>query len=103
LLLYYYGYPRLLNIVVKKWNLDRRARDPSIHRRWHPTFHLEMGALRPPVVTFAEVASSQWGLGLYPGLSPFGAFLVEVPLLSTIVASLGYRPPLGGVLPEGCN
>jgi hypothetical protein len=28
--------------------------DPSIHRKWHPIFHPEIGALRPPVVTFAE-------------------------------------------------
>jgi hypothetical protein len=45
--------PRLLNIDVKKWSVDR-GQDPSIHRRWHFTFHLEVGALRPPVVTLAE-------------------------------------------------
>jgi hypothetical protein len=44
---------RLLNIDAKKWSMDG-GRDPSIHRRWHLAFHLEMGALRPPVVTFAE-------------------------------------------------
>jgi hypothetical protein len=58
-LLYYYGYLRLLNIDVKKWSLDRRTWDPSIHRRWHHAFHLETGTLRPPVVTFAERARSQ--------------------------------------------
>jgi hypothetical protein len=30
---YYYGYPSLLNIDAKKWSLDRRLQDPSIHRR----------------------------------------------------------------------
>jgi hypothetical protein len=44
--------------------------DLSIHRRWHLTFHLEMGALRPPVVTFAERAGSWLGAGLTPRLSP---------------------------------
>jgi hypothetical protein len=102
-LLYYYGYLRLLNIDVKEWSLDRRSWNPSIHRRWHPAFHLEMGALRTPVVTFAERARSQWGLGLSPWLSPFWAFPAEVPLLSTMVASLGRRPQLGGALPESCN
>jgi hypothetical protein len=52
LLPYCCGCPRLLNIDAKKWSLDRRPQNPSIHRRWYPTFHLEMGALRPPVVTF---------------------------------------------------
>jgi hypothetical protein len=56
---------------VKKWSLGRRPRDPSIRRRWHPAFHLETGALRPPVVTFAERAGSQREVGLSPGLSPF--------------------------------
>jgi hypothetical protein len=40
-LLFHYGFSRLLNIDVKKWSLDRRPWDPSIHRRWHLTFHLE--------------------------------------------------------------
>jgi hypothetical protein len=62
-----------------------------------------MGAIRPPVVTFAERARSQWGPGLSPGLSPFWAFSVEVPLLSTMVASSRYRPQLGGALPESCD
>jgi hypothetical protein len=66
-------------------------------------FHLETGTLRPPVVTFAERAGSWWGLGLSPGLSPFWAFSVEEPLLSTMVASSGCRPQLGGALPESCN
>jgi hypothetical protein len=86
LLLYYYGYPKLLNIDVKKWSLDRRSWDLSIHRRWCPTFHPEMGAFRPPVVTFANRERSQWGMGP-PGLSPFWAFPAEVPLLSTMIAS----------------
>jgi hypothetical protein len=53
----YYARP----IDVKKWSLERRACDTSIHRRWHPPFHLEMGALRPPVVTFSEKAGFLWG------------------------------------------
>jgi hypothetical protein len=57
-LLYHYGYPMLLNIDAKKWSLDRKPQNPSIPRRWHPAFLLEMGALRPPVVTFAERAGS---------------------------------------------
>jgi hypothetical protein len=79
LLIYCYGYQRLLNIDVKKWILDRRPWNPSFHRRWYPTFHLEMGALRFPVVTFAERARSQWGLGLSPGLSPFWGLLQKCP------------------------
>jgi hypothetical protein len=66
------GYLKLLNIDVNKWSLDRRPRNPSIHERWHPTFHLETGALRPLMVTFAERARSQWG----------GAVSQTVPLLS---------------------
>jgi hypothetical protein len=81
LLLYYYGYVRLLNIDVKKWSLNRMLWDPSIHRRWHPAFHLEMGALRP-----SERAKSWWRSWLSPRLSPFWAFAAEVPLLSTMVA-----------------
>jgi hypothetical protein len=57
-----------------------------------PTFHLEMGALRPPVVTFAERAGFQLGVGLSPGLPPFWAFSVEVPFLPTMAANLGCRP-----------
>jgi hypothetical protein len=83
--------------------MDRRPQDPSIHRRWHPTFHLEMRALRPSVVTFAERAGSQLGTGLSPKLTPFRAFSVEVPLLSTMVASSGCRPQLGEALSEGSN
>jgi hypothetical protein len=86
-LLYHYSYPGLLNIDVKNWSTDRRPWDSSIHRRWHPTFHLEMGALRSPVVTFAEREGSWWGPGLSPGLSPFRAFSVEVPLLSTMMGN----------------
>jgi hypothetical protein len=51
---------RLLNINAKKWSVDR-GWDPSIHRRWHFTFHLETGALRPPVVTFVERVGSWLG------------------------------------------
>jgi hypothetical protein len=93
------------NKILKKkmWSLDRRPWNPSIHRKWHSTFHLEMGALRPPVVTFAERAGSQWGLRLFPGLSPFWSFSTEVSLLSTMVASLGCRLQSGGALPESCD
>jgi hypothetical protein len=51
----------------------------------------------------AERTGSWWGPGLSPGLSPFGAFFEEVLLRSTKVVSLGYRPQLGGALPESCN
>jgi hypothetical protein len=71
LFLYYYSYPRLLHIDVKKWRLDRRPQDPSIHRRRHSAFRLETRALGPPVVTFEEGARSWWGLRVYPWLSPF--------------------------------
>jgi hypothetical protein len=77
--------------------------DPSIHRRWHLTFHLKMGALRPPVVTFAERAGSWLGVGLSPKMSPFWAFSAEVLLLSTSVASSGCRPQSGGALSESSN
>jgi hypothetical protein len=75
LLLYYYGFLRVFNIEVKKWSLDRRPQDPSIHRRWHPAFCLEIGALRPLWVIFAEEAKSQWGwavsiLGIPCGSAP---------------------------------
>jgi hypothetical protein len=50
------------------WTGDR---DPSIHRRRHLAFHLEMEALRLLVVTFAERAGSQLGVRLSLGLSPF--------------------------------
>jgi hypothetical protein len=102
-LLYQYGYLRLLNIDTKKWHLDRRSQDPSIHRRWHPTFHLEMGALRPPVVTFAERVGSLWRLGLSPRLFPFWAFFAEVPLLFTMVVSSGHRPQSGWAPSESCG
>jgi hypothetical protein len=55
------------------------------------------------VVTFAERAGSWLGAGLSPGLSPFWAFSVEGPLLSTIVESSGCRPQLGEVLSESSN
>jgi hypothetical protein len=42
--------PRLLSFDIKEWSLDRRIWDPSIQGKWHPTFHPEMGALRPLVV-----------------------------------------------------
>jgi hypothetical protein len=42
-----------------------------------------MGALSSPVVTFAERSGPRLGVGLSLGLSPFRAFSVEVPLLST--------------------
>jgi hypothetical protein len=95
-LLSYQDYPELLNLDVKNWSLDRRPWDPSTHRRWLSIFHLEMGALRPPVVTFAERTRSQWGLGLSPRLSPLWGFPEEVPHLSTMVASSGHRPLWGG-------
>jgi hypothetical protein len=60
---------RLLNIDAKKWSMNRRL-GPINPRRWHLAFHLEMGALRPPVVTFAERAGSWLGVGLTPVLSP---------------------------------
>jgi hypothetical protein len=44
-LLYYYGYLRPANIDVKKWSLDGKPQNPSIHWRWHPAFHLAMGTL----------------------------------------------------------
>jgi hypothetical protein len=62
-----------------------------------------MGSLKPPVVTFAKMARSQWGPGLSLRLLPFWAFPVEVPLLSTMVASSGCGPQSGGALPEICN
>jgi hypothetical protein len=93
MLLYYYGYPRLLNNDVKKQSLDRESQNSPIHRQWHPTFHLGTGTLKPPVVTFAEKARSRWGPGLSPGLSPFWAFPVEVPLLSTMAANSKFKPP----------
>jgi hypothetical protein len=55
------------------------------------------------VVTFAERAGSWWSPGLSPRLSPFWVFSAEIPLLSTKVASLGYRPQSGGTLPESCD
>jgi hypothetical protein len=70
--------PGLLNIDAKRWNVDRRL-VPSIHRRWHIVFHLEMGSLRPPVVTFAERAGSQLGAGLSPGLSPLSILCRGAP------------------------
>jgi hypothetical protein len=53
--------------------------DPSIHRRWLLAFHLEMEALRPPVVIFAERAGSWLGAGLSPGLSPLSILCRIVP------------------------
>jgi hypothetical protein len=81
LLLYYYDYLRLLNIDVKKWSLVRRLQDPPIHRSWHPTFHQEMGTLRPP------------GLPLQGGKVPVGATAVSwaVPLLGI---PCGNAPPV---------
>jgi hypothetical protein len=103
LLLCHYGYSRLLNIHVKKWSLDSRPWDPSIHRRWHPAFHLEMGALRPPVVTLAERAGLWRVVGLSPGLFPFLAFSAEVSLLSIMAANSRCRLQLGGALFESYN
>jgi hypothetical protein len=98
-LLYYYGYPRLLNIGVKKWSLDRRPQDLSIHKRWHLTFCLETGELRPPVVTFAAGTGSQWGARDVP--------LLGIPCGSAppvhMVANSGCRALLGGALPESCD
>jgi hypothetical protein len=94
---------RLLNIDVKKWSLDRGLQDISIHRRWHSAFHLEMGALRPPVVNFVERAGSRWGQGLSPRLSPFWAFPAEVPQYTMVGGTSGCRSLLGGALPEGCD
>jgi hypothetical protein len=70
--------PRLLKIDAKKWSMDR-GQDPSICRRWHLTFHLEAGALRPPVVTFAEREGSWLGAGLTPRLSPLSNSLQKYP------------------------
>jgi hypothetical protein len=81
----------------------QEALEPINPWRWHPIFHLEMGALRPPVVTFAERAGSLLGEGLSPSLSPFWAFSAEVPFLSTMVESSGCRPQLGGALSESSN
>jgi hypothetical protein len=53
------------------------GQDPSIHRRWHLAFHLEVGALRPPVVTLAE------GRVLVGG----GVISQAVPLLSNLCRS----------------
>jgi hypothetical protein len=71
---------RLLNIDAKKWSVEG-GQDPPIHRRWHLAFHLEMGALRPPVATLAEKAGSWLGVGLSPGLSPLSIFCRSAPPL----------------------
>jgi hypothetical protein len=102
-LLYHDGYPRLLNINTKKWSLDRRPQDPTIHRRWHPPFHLETGDLDLQWLPLQRGQGPSWGLGLSSWLSPFWAFSAEVPFLSTMVASLGCRPQSGGALPKSCN
>jgi hypothetical protein len=86
---------RLLNIDAKNCSVVR-GQDPSIHRRWHLAFHLETGALTPPVNTFGERAGSQLGAGLTPRLSPLLSILWRGALLSTMVASSGCRPQLGG-------
>jgi hypothetical protein len=70
------------------------GRDPSIHRRWHLSFHLEVGALRPPVVTFAKRAGSQLGEGLIPMLFPLKHSMQKFP--STMVANSRCRPQSGG-------
>jgi hypothetical protein len=68
-LLYHDGNTRLLSFDIKQWSLDRRPQDPSIQGRWHPTFHLEMRALTPPMVAFTYGAWSQRGPGqlYFPG------------------------------------
>jgi hypothetical protein len=63
------------------------GQDPLIHRRWHLAFHLEIGALRHPVVTFPERA------GLSPGLFPLKHSLQKCPCCPPC---LWYRPQLGG-------
>jgi hypothetical protein len=55
------------------------------------------------MVTSAEREGSQWELGLSLGLSQFGAFSVEVPLLSTMVTSSECRPQSGGTFSEIYN
>jgi hypothetical protein len=64
---------------------------------------MEMGALRPPVVTLAEREGSWRVVGLSPGLSPFLTFSAEVSLLSTVAASLRFRLQLSGALFESYN
>jgi hypothetical protein len=86
LLLYHDGNLRLLSFDIKEWGLDRRLQDPSIQERWHPTFHLEMGALRAPMFSLTYGAWSQREPGLSPGLPPSLTFSTEVSFLSTLVA-----------------
>jgi hypothetical protein len=54
LLLYHDGNPRLLNFKIKEWSLDKKPWDASIQGRWHPAFHLDMGALRPPICSMVS-------------------------------------------------
>jgi hypothetical protein len=68
-LLYQDGNPRLLIFYIKEWSLDRRPWDPLIQGRWHPTFCLEAGALRPPMVALTYGIWSQRGLAA-PGCRP---------------------------------
>jgi hypothetical protein len=70
LLLYHDGNPRFLSFDIKEWSLDRRPQNPSIQRRWHPTFHLEMGTLKPPVVALTYGPWSWRELRLSPGMPP---------------------------------
>jgi hypothetical protein len=78
------------------------GRDPSIYRRWHLAFHLEAGALRLPVVTLAEGRVPVGGRAVSRAVPPY-AFSAGVPILSTMVASSGYRPQMGGALSESSN
>jgi hypothetical protein len=100
LLLYHDGNPRLLSFDIEEWSLDRRPRNPSIQRRWHPAFHPETGALRPLMIALTYGAWSQRGLGLSPRLPPSLTLSVEVSFPSTLVACPGSGSLLGGELPE---
>jgi hypothetical protein len=76
---YYYGYPRLLNIDFKKWSLDRKLQDPSIHRRWHPTFCLEKGHLDLQWLLLQRAQGLSGGWGCLPGCPLFGHSLWKCP------------------------
>jgi hypothetical protein len=85
-LLYHDGNLRLLSFYTKKPSLDRRPRDPSMQGRWHPSFHLEMEALRPPVVALTYGFWSRRGPGLSPRLPTSLTLSMEVSFLSALVA-----------------
>jgi hypothetical protein len=97
----HYGYPKGSSTLMPRSGAWTGGWDTSIHRRLHLASHLEIGALRPPVVTFAERAGSQLGVELTPGLSPLSILCRSVP--SVQVASSGCRPQLGQALSESSN